>query len=202
MLAAAASIAGTTAATAGAAPAGPTAADLLTAAELPAASGHWTAGAVQPGVPGGNAERCLRGVLPANRAVNRTYDSASPEPGPTRDAAWAQQTVTLVRDQGGAQLIAKEATQELERCAPRWARESGASVVGKRYASLPYRDGVVVYGLLTKSPDGMEAVTLYAVGRGGRAVTALKLVHPGPESTAPLRQFEKSARLAVERLRG
>jgi hypothetical protein len=169
--------------------------DFLDPAELPQdPQNPWQAGEVAQGLPEFGLF-CLDGSLPSTGALHRQY-------GTDLDAN-ATQVIVSAPDEADARSIARKVARSVERCAARYERENPDGTASWRYyGTLDIEDGVRVYGVQTSHPDGEPGISLFAVGRDGDTVTAVRWAQIGGYQDAPVRAFKRTARTAVDKMLG
>ena len=170
---------------------GPT---FLSAADLPTIpeAGTWTEQPVQSGLPDPQYT-CISGAVPASGTTYRTFAGDM--------TAEARELVTVLADADGAQLVAKEVAQSIERCTDTMATQADESgTTWKKYGTYPdVADGLTVYGAFF-APAGSEYhLQLFGVGRDGKNVVVTTLAQMGRESEAPVDAFTATAKVALEK---
>ncbi|NEA43692.1 hypothetical protein [Streptomyces sp. SID11385] len=163
----------------------------LTAGELPPhPSSRWYAGPVTAGRPD-PLPLCGGETLPST-ASHRTFR--------TDVDARALQVVVVERDERRAADYAELLRRSLARCAEHAAEDPDVTATRKSYGRLDVEEGAHVYGLHTVTRGGASDVSLWAVGRDGRAVTLVRWAQLGGFDSAPVKAFRRTTVTAVDKL--
>ncbi|MFI9612323.1 hypothetical protein ACIHCM_11710 [Streptomyces sp. NPDC052023] len=190
-------VAGLTALTALAAPAGATAPAtrppaFLSASELPPhPSSTWTAGKVTDGVPQ-ELGLCLADVFPG-------YDSRYREFRTDLDTS-ARQLTIVTGSAVKAKALADRMNQEIRSCPDRIEEDPESGAAHRDYGTVRVEEGARVHGLHTWTSWGATDVRLLSVGRDGRTVTVVDWSQLGDFTDAPVRDFKKTTGTAVGKL--
>jgi hypothetical protein len=163
----------------------------LAAGDLPPhPSSRWHAGPVTAGRPD-PLPFCGGETLPST-ARSRVFR--------TDVDAQAVQVVVVERDERRAADYAEVLRRSLASCAKRAAQDPDVTATQKSYGKLDVEEGAHVYGLHTVTSWGASDVSLWAVGRDGRAVTLVGWGALGGFDSAPVKAFQRTARTAVNKL--
>ncbi|MEU3185102.1 hypothetical protein ABZ707_13000 [Streptomyces sp. NPDC006923] len=174
-----------------AAAAAPVAPAFLSASQLPAASTPWQADPVRPGVA---ADFCTRGVAPESGSRHREFR--------TDLDTTARQTITVAVSESRANALAAKLRASVESCLDR-LKEQYPTLEGEAFhhGRINVEEGAHVYSIDTSDTEiGSTDISLYSVGRDGRAVTVIVWGRLGDLEGAPLEGFKKTTRTAVAKL--
>ncbi|MFJ4471868.1 hypothetical protein ACIP2X_30895 [Streptomyces sp. NPDC089424] len=190
-------VAGLTALTTLAAPAGAAARALpspafLSASQLPPhPSSSWTAGRVTDGVPL-ELGLCLADVFPG-------YDSRYREFRTDLDTS-ARQLTIVTGSAVKAKALADRMNEEIRTCPDRLEADPEIGAAHRDYGAVAVEEGAHVHGLHTWTAWGATDVRLMSVGRDGRTVTVVDWAQMGDFSDAPVPAFKRTTTTAVNKL--
>ncbi|MDX3850274.1 hypothetical protein [Streptomyces sp. AK02-01A] len=174
-----------------AAAAAPVAPAFLSAAQLPAASTPWQADPVRPGAA---ADVCTRGIAPRAGSRHREFR--------TELDTTARQTITVAASESKAKALATKLRGSVESCLDR-LKERYPTLEGEAFhhGRINVEEGAHVYSIDTSDTEiGSTDISLYSVGRDGKAVTVIVWGQLGDLDGAPLEGFKKTTRTAVAKL--
>jgi hypothetical protein len=164
----------------------------LAAGDLPPhPSSAWWAGEVTAGLP--EEPFCLDGALRAARSHHRAFHT-------DLDTNATQIAVTSPSNAAASRLAAS-LRASVAACAADWLRETpGGTASWEDYGGLAVGGGAHVYGVHVSIPDSEPSVHLFGVGRDGKAVTVVRWGQMGDLGQAPVGDFKRTTRTAVQKL--
>ncbi|MGD9485923.1 hypothetical protein WDH52_22190 [Streptomyces sp. TRM70308] len=157
---------------------------LLDAADLPPAPTPWAAGPVTEGA--GGERFCVETRVPNAGSVHRSFHTELDTGG-----AQIVHEAASVRD---ARDLTAELREAVETCAERFAERYPEGKVRER-------DHGRVHALQTEVPQSSRNVNMIGVARSGRLVTVVEWGQMGTLEDAPVREFRRTLRTAVDKLR-
>lgn len=153
----------------------------------------WVAGPIEIGEPDPE-EFCVGHVIMEAGTRHRSYQT-------DLDTFARQHIMRATTDQAAARLQHR-LDRAVRGCADAYEEEYPGSIATfKRYGRQEIGDSVAVFGVFVEDDFGALSANLFAVGRDGTAVTAVRYGRIGREADVPVRAFERTARRAVDHLR-
>jgi hypothetical protein len=165
----------------------------LAPADLPVhPSSDWYAGKITAGLPDPEPF-CAEGELPSKRSHHREYHT-------DLDTNASQVSVTATSSAAAARL-ARSLRKSVAECAGDWLRETpGGTASWQDYGAVRVEEGAHVYGVHVSIPESEPSVHLFGVGRDGRTVTVVRWGQMGDLGHAPVSDFRRTVKTAVQKL--
>ncbi|HEV7626856.1 MAG TPA: hypothetical protein VGO89_10175 [Streptomyces sp.] len=158
----------------------------------PHSSSSWWAGKVTAGLPDPEPF-CLEGELPAGKSHHRQFHT-------DLDTNATQVSVTAASATAAGKL-ARSLEKTVAGCAADWLRGTpGGTASWQDYGAVAAGNGAHVYGVHTSIPDSEPGVHLFGVGRDGKTVTVVRWAEIGNLGQAPVSDFKRTTRTAVNKL--
>ncbi|MBW1604477.1 hypothetical protein JJV70_20695 [Streptomyces sp. JJ66] len=158
--------------------------ELLSAADMPPAETAWRAGPVEQGA--GGDRFCVETLIPDAGSVHRRFHTDLETGG--------NQIVHEAPSVREARKLTRELREAVENCAERYAKQYPEAEVNER-------DHGRVHAIHTALPEFSHDVNMFGLARSGKRVTLVEWGRIGKLEDAPVRDFKRTLRTAVDKLR-